>query len=256
MLSIFVCEDEPTMRGQITGCIKDYIQMENFNMEVAQSSALPADILGYLDNHKVAGLYFLDLDLGHETDGLKLAEEIRKYDPRGFIVFVTADAESHTLTFKYKVEAMDYIVKSDINLANRICECIRDAYGKFTAKSTPLQDTYVVKLVNDFKGRVATVERSKILYFETSPGSHNIVLYTENARYEFRGSLSKIENELDERFVRCHRAFIVNSDMIYQIDKSNKILHLRNGDTIEVASRYIKKLDKLFFLSPVSIASF
>ena len=249
MLSIFICEDDVRYREQITEFIGNYIDMENLSMKVVCSTASPDDVLDYLSENKAAGLYFLDLDLGHEINGIGLAQKIRALDPRGFIVFITSDAESHVLTFNYKVEAMDYIVKNDFNLKDRICECIRDAEAKFTAKATPLQDTFVFKGVNDFKDRLEAVELSKILYFETNPNTHNIFLYTETSRHEFRGSLNKIVKDLDTRFIRCHRAIIVNADKITSYNKLQREIWI-DMKRLDVAGRYVKKLELAILNKP------
>lgn len=50
-------------------------------------------------------------------NGFELAQEIRKFDPRGFIIFITTHAELSYMTFTYKVEALDYIIKDDIDLS-------------------------------------------------------------------------------------------------------------------------------------------
>lgn len=37
--------------------------IENLDMDVSLSTGNPEDILSYLDNNSVSGLYFLDIDL-------------------------------------------------------------------------------------------------------------------------------------------------------------------------------------------------
>jgi len=223
MLSIFICEDQPEELESTTTFIENYISMENLGMEVVCAATSPHEILDYISESKVAGLYFLDVDLQCEMDGIQLAEAIRKYDPRGFIVFITADAKSLTLTFKYRVEAMDYIVKGDAYIKERISKCINDANAKYISKSTPLQDTFVYKLSGNTnklsKGSVVSVDRSKILFLEVNQARpHSLIIYSENSKHEFRGKLSHAQKELDERFFRCHRAFIVNTTKITAID--------------------------------------
>ena len=115
MLNVFICEDNTIERNKFEKIIKDIIMIENLDMDVSLSTGNPEDILSYLDNNSVSGLYFLDIDLKNKINVLKLAEKIREYDPRGFIVFVTTHAEMSYLTFIYKVEAMDYIIKDNYN---------------------------------------------------------------------------------------------------------------------------------------------
>ena len=245
MLSIFVCEDNPEHLDYITECINEHLFKEDMPVEVVCSTNSPADVLEYLQNNNVAGLYFLDLDLGEkQINGIKLAEEVRKYDPRGFVVFITADAESHVLTFKFHVEAMDYIVKNDPNLDARILECLQNAYAKFMAKATPLQDNFVFKLRRGSEERIISIDCSKILYMEASP-EHNIAVYTNESKHEFRGNLSKVQKNLNKSFFRCHRSYIVNIKKIIAIDTKLLLIKLENGVDISIASGNIKKVKKL-----------
>ena len=70
----------------------------------------------YIENGDVNQLYFLDIDIkGEETKGLEVAQFIRHHNPYAIIVFGTSKAEFATITFKYKVSALDFI---DIDINN------------------------------------------------------------------------------------------------------------------------------------------
>jgi len=220
--------------------------MENLDAKLAVSTNTPYAILGYLGEHEVNGLYFLDVNLNSSIDGIALAEKIRKYDPRGFIVFVTMYGEALHITFKYKVEALDFITKDDTSLEARICECIRNAYNKYTATSaTPSlsQDRFVFKRSNDSLISLCT---SKILYFESSPTkSHRTTVYSEDSVYDFYSSLNDIEKSIDETFFRCHKSVIVNLKKITEVDGSGRIAHLSDGSTCPISSRKMARLKEL-----------
>ena len=63
--------------------------------------------------------------------GLILAQELRKIQPRCFIIFITSHSEMSILTFQYKVEALDFIIKdSSENIRKRIHECLMDINKK------------------------------------------------------------------------------------------------------------------------------
>jgi len=212
-------------------------------MKIVCSTASPGEVLDYLDNNSVAGVYFLDVDLNCSIDGIRLAEAIRAHDPRGFIVFITADAKSLTLTFEYKVEAMDYILKGDFDLSERICKCLHNAYEKYTAKRTPLHNNFVIKVSKD---EILSVDCSKILYFEVSSTTpHNIVVHTDSSRHQFRGKLSQIQKELHGTFFKCHRSVIVNVEKVVHIDTSLLKLRLENGTSVDVAAKHVKSVMEL-----------
>lgn len=77
------------------------------------------------------GAFFLDICLQSEMTGLILAQELRKIQPRCFIIFITSHSEMSILTFQYKVEALDFIIKdSSENIRKRIHECLMDINKK------------------------------------------------------------------------------------------------------------------------------
>ena len=110
MLKIFVCEDNIEQKEKLKNIIENIILIENYDMNLELATGDPHKILNYLKSTETSGIYFLDVDLHCDINGIQLAEQIRKYDPRGFIIFITTHAEMSYLTFIYKVEAMDYII--------------------------------------------------------------------------------------------------------------------------------------------------
>lgn len=241
MIKVFICEDNKRQREKFTETIENSIIIENFDMEVALSTENPDDIIIYLKNNNVSGLYFLDVDLKSNINGIKLAELIREYDPRGFIVFVTTHAEMSYLTFIYKVEAMDYIIKDNYQNVNaRIHQCIINANKKYTSKTTAIQKNFNIKA----KDKIINVEYDKILFFETSTIIHKVILHAIDRQIEFYSNMKNIEENLDDRFYRCHRSFLVNKDNIKEIDISNKIIKMINDETCQASTRLIKGLLK------------
>jgi two-component system response regulator AgrA len=229
--------------------------IENFAMPVVCATTSPDDVLNYLKRNKgVSGLYFLDLDLGCDMDGIRLAEKIRVYDPWGAIVFITADAEAYKLTFEYKIEAMDYIVKDNSIIESRICNCLQNANAKFTNKDAALNDRFIVKInrdASDFLGSfkpskdsIISMDSKRIMYFETSADIKNsIIIYTTDGSLEFRGSLSKIDKQLDKsRFYRCQRNIIVNLENIVAVDSARLTVLFENGMIVDVSPKQIHKL--------------
>lgn len=241
MLSVIVCEDNEEQRNRITKFIEDSIMIENLDMKIALSAEDPEEIIEYLKNNEVSGLYFLDVDLQSDMNGIKLAEAIREYDPRGFIVFVTTHAEMSYLTFIYKVEAMDYIIKDNYEtIKERIHQCILNAHKKYSSKATELQKNFTIKV----EDKIISIEYNKILFFETSNIIHKVVLHAIDRQIEFYSKMKEIEEKLDSRFYRCHRSFLVNKDNIKEIDKNNRVIHMINGQECLVATRLLKGLFK------------
>ncbi|WP_454055177.1 LytR/AlgR family response regulator transcription factor [Clostridium sp. Marseille-Q7071] len=239
MLNLFICEDNIEQREKFVKIIQDIILIENFDMKLVLSTEDPNQILNHISRSNVCGLYFLDIDLKLDINGIELASEIRKYDPRGFIVFITTHSEMSYLTFLYKVEAMDYIIKNNYDdIREKFHQCVIDANTKYSAKTTDIQKIFSIK-VND---KIINIELNKILFFETSSTIHKIIVHAIDRRVEFYGKMKDIEQKLDSNFYRCHKSYIVNKNNIKEIDIKNKRIYMVNEEECEISTRLLKGL--------------
>ncbi|MCQ4727792.1 response regulator, partial [Anaerotignum faecicola] len=87
MINIYLCEDDDVQLKRWKDIIKKYLMMHDMDMELYCWTTQPEELLRHLEMADSVGLYFLDIDLKAEMDGLKLARKIRVYDPRGYLVF-------------------------------------------------------------------------------------------------------------------------------------------------------------------------
>lgn len=239
MLKIYVCEDVEEQRNHLKKVIENVVLMEDLDMELECVTENPHIILDKVKKSENVGVYFFDIDLNSDMTGLTLAQEIRKYDPRGFVIFVTTHSEMSYMTFMFKLEALDFILKDEPEeMDKRIYECILNANQRFSSANNKVQANYAIK-VND---KVYTVDYDEILFFETSTNVHKIILHCKTRQMEFLGKIKDIEKELDERFYRCHRSFLVNKDNIREVDLQNNIIYMINGDECLMSYRLAKGL--------------
>jgi two-component system response regulator AgrA len=217
---------------------------EDMDGIIALSTGDPHELLAHVSKGALTNLYFLDVDLQSDINGIQLAEAIRKLDPRGYIVFATTHGELLPLTFKHKVEAMDYIVKDDAaGIEQKILACVRDAYAKHHTNRVKQPSYYVFKLTEQ---RIVSVPSAEIIYIETSARTpRKVVLHTVNGRYEYYGKLDDIEKQLDSGFFRCHKSYIINLAAVEQVDRKNHAVHLKGGHTCYAATRRMGELMRL-----------
>jgi two-component system, LytTR family, response regulator AgrA len=239
MLKIFICEDNQEQKERFTKIIQDIMDIENFDMEIALTTACPEEVVNFISKYNNTGIYFLDVDLKSKINGINLAAEIRKYDPRGFIIFVTTHSEMSYLTFEFKVEAMDYILKDNYEvMKERIHQCIVNANTKYSAKVTELQKNFSIK-VGD---KLININFNKILFFETSSVIHKIVIHALDRQLEFYAKMKDIEGKLDDSFYKCHKSYIVNKNNIIEIDRNKRIAYMINGEQCLISARLLRDL--------------
>lgn len=83
MLDIFVCEDNEVQRRTIVQIIQNTVLIEELDMQLVLDAGDPYILLERVKTSQNTGIYFLDIDLGSNMNGLKLAQQIRLYDPGG-----------------------------------------------------------------------------------------------------------------------------------------------------------------------------
>ena len=109
---------------------------------------------------------------------------------------------------------------------------------KYSSKNTELQKNFTIK-VDD---KIINIEYNKILFLETSTTIHKVVLHAIDRQVEFYAKMKDVEDKLDERFYRCHRSFLVNKDLIKEIDMHNRIITMINGEECLVSTKLVKNL--------------
>lgn len=239
MLNIIICEDNANQRKEIEDIIAS--ELKQLDSKISLSTDNPNDVINYIDTHTDSFIYFLDVDLNTTLNGFELAQIIRTYDPNGYIIFLTAHAELTLLTFQYKVQALDYIIKGDINnLKIKISDCI-NAVNK-TLNTNKIKRNN--KLSIDIGNSVIFLDFEEILFFETAGKEHKISLHTFNGRSEFYGTLRNIEKTVSSDFYKTHRSYLVNTKKIKSINKANMVIEMINGEMCYVSLRYLKGLLK------------
>ena len=104
-------------------------------MNIICATTNPLELTQQINAKNQRAIYFLDVDLKHEQyDGFTLAKQIRKVDTRGFIIFVTTHEELMFETFKYRLEAMSYLIKDDSSLEKQIRHCLEDIHNLIIAE--------------------------------------------------------------------------------------------------------------------------
>ncbi|MCL2198918.1 MAG: LytTR family DNA-binding domain-containing protein [Defluviitaleaceae bacterium] len=206
-------------------------------MEIALCTSSPIKIIRHIADTKVNGLYFLELG---DDAGLEAAKLVRRHDPRGFIVFIAANAEYMPLTFEHKVEALSYIEKTDEKTVRlKVEECMEYAYDKHVSR--PHDGCYIFKGIN---GQRISCGYDEILFFETeSPSTKRIILHTKNRQYIFYNTLGEIAKELPiGLFFHCHKSYIINvgnleEDTIMELRQGKNTLTLPGEKTCLVSTR-------------------
>lgn len=238
MIPVYICDDNVQVKDRITKIIDNIIFIHGYDMKIVLSTTNPKEVIECCKEKQVRSIYFFDVDLQNEEyNGFTLAKEIRKLDTRGFIIFVTTYEELMFETFKYRLEALSYLIKDDIDkLSFQIGESLEDIHQLVSQEKGNEQSYYTVQIADTSY----QIPMDDIYYFETSAHNHRIILHASNRILEFRGNLNAIEAEVGESFFRVHRSYLVQLNKIQQINYTDNTIIL-NNDTVCLLSRRGKK---------------
>ena len=239
MLNVFVCEDNAVQRRAIVQIIQNTILIEELDLKLVLETEDPYALIEKVKVSQNTGIYFLDIDLNSSMNGMKLAQQIRLFDPRGFIIFISAHSELSFMTFQYRVEAMDFVLKDNpAEVKVKIRECLLNAMERYTLQTNKTHKVYTIEV----GGRKISVDYDEIFFFETSSNIHKVILHAQDRQIEFTGTMKELTMTLGDNFVRCHRSFLVNKNKIKEIDAKNRIVYFTNGETCLMSTRMMKEL--------------
>lgn len=235
-MNVCICENDDVYRQTMCSLVAD-IRKENgmgcggvFEIESAEEA------LAYVHMNDGLTLYFLNMDLGKELYGLEIAKEIRERDRGSAIVFITRFAAQAQMTFKYKLQALDYIVKGSVGLRSRIEDCLLIANAMFSS------DLKRKKLQLSGKSEMVSIPMNDIYFLESSNSSHRICIHHAHGCYEGRGTLKEFYGRLDGNFMYCHKSFIVNREKIQAIDMRERKIFFENGSSCWYSKEYARKI--------------
>jgi two-component system response regulator AgrA len=122
---IYIVEDNEAILSQLKEIVAGYRARNALDFEIRTIGDQFGDIPDSLEIDPTAiNIYFLDIILGSNANGLKAAQKIRSRDIRGYIIFVTSHMEFAFPAIQYKIRALDYILKSDEDLEGKVCQCL------------------------------------------------------------------------------------------------------------------------------------
>ena len=222
MIGIYLCDDDSAARLRIQGILERKIMIEDYDMSIVCSASAPDLLLDAAAGRGgKRGLYFLDVDLRDDTwDGFLLGQEIRRLDPHATLVYITGYGELACRTFQYHLEVFDYIVKDPARLEESVSRCLEAIQARLAAEQRDPEDIFTLRTGDTLRH----IPLGDILFFETAPTPHHVLLHTAGCRVDFLGSLNELEQRLGGRFLRVHRAYLVAADRIEEVDlKRNRL---------------------------------
>lgn len=240
-MNIFILEDNFWQQTRIEKVVHDILYENDWPYHHCEVYGKPSQLLADVQERGSHQIFFLDIEIKEEEKkGLEIALDIRKKDPWAIIVFVTTHSEFMPLSFQYQVSALDFIDKelSDSDFFDRIKSALSYAHASQT--KTLAEDSFIFESSKSH----LQVSFADLLYIETSPIPHKLILHSMKEVIEFYGKLSEVLAQ-DKRLYQSHRSFVVNPYNLARIDKEERIAYFENGATCLISRLKLKGLLQL-----------
>lgn len=193
-------------------------------LELRATFTNPIQGLEYLKNESIQ-LVFLDINMP-DISGIDLAALLPKDT---VVIFTTAYSDYAVKGFE--LEAMDYLLKP-FNLSRFLKACQKaQEWIELQPKNEP-----AFLFVKTSEGQIR-VDFSDLFFCEAQ--GNYVTFQLESQKILSRMTLSEVENLLPAYFIRTHRSFLANKNLVTKVEKYQ--LHLK-GFPVPVSSTYMDQV--------------
>ena len=224
MLNFTLCDDSAAEREYIKALVFEWSKRSGAEISVRECPSAEALLFEYEDNQP--DILLLDIEMSGMS-GVELAKKLRLENKLMQIIFITA--YSDYIAEGYDVAALHYLLKPAdsaklFSVLDRAVEKIADDGRKLlleTPDETVLLPIYEISHIEVIKNYV-TVHASR--------------------DYTLKKPLKEIEAELDERFIRVGRSYIVNLGFITRVTKTE--VYLKGGESVPLPRGGYEKVNR------------
>lgn len=197
-------------------------------------------------NTKSPDLCLLDIELGGIKNGINLAEEIRKYDARIPIIYLTShfsedyyDRCRHTNPSSFLNKGCTLL---NLKYAIELAYINRNEQVSHHAQTPVTGNQLFFKIGDVYK----SVSLTNISFFY----AENKLTYarSEGRSYPASIQLKVLEEELKPAFLRIHKSYLVNTKFIDEIHPTEGVVII-DGESLPIGNTYKRFfLEKIHFL--------
>ncbi|HTE14569.1 MAG TPA: LytTR family DNA-binding domain-containing protein [Burkholderiales bacterium] len=202
LLRVAIVDDEAPARSRLRDLLADCAEQQP--LEIVGEADSGADALE-LVSAQPTDVVLLDIRMPG-MDGIETAQHLRKFDNPPLVIFTTA-YDAYALK-AFEVHAIDYLLKPI--RAARLLEALAMVRSKAAPKVEALaqmRHAPRTSLSAGERGKVHLIPVSSIIYLRAE--LKYVTVRTREREHLVEESLTRLEEEFGEKFVRVHRSCLV-----------------------------------------------
>ena len=229
MLNFVLCDDNISYLNKLDKILEQLFLKNSFDAQVCFKSNQAYEVLDYVKNNETDVL-ILDINLKSDISGIELAEKVRQSNKNIYFIFTTGHLEYAMLA--YQVKTFDYIPKP----------------------VTPERlETTLFRLFDDIShspnhfinlGNKTLIKQDDIQYIKKD--GMKLVFYTDKQKYETYNSFSKVQEQLPNQFVRCHKSYIVNINNVSNVESNTNTILFHGPNKCYIGPKYKNNFLEVF----------
>lgn len=223
--NIGICDDNSIDINYISSLVREWAKEQNNIVNIRTFSSAEAFLFHYAQD-KNYDILLLDIEM-ENMNGVQLAKSVRKDSETVQIVFITG--YSDYVSDGYDVSALHYLIKPVHR--EKLFEVLNRAAQRIKKNERVL----MLELSNE----TVLVPFHEIRFLEVR---QNYVTVHSKQDYVVKKTLGEFESELDDRFYRAGRSFIINLTHIQRITK--KEVFLSDGSVIPLPRGQYEALNR------------
>lgn len=236
MTEIYLCDDTSAWIEQMEKAVLDFIVSSDWELSIVCKASLPDELLECLSKKEtLGGIYFLDIDLKTEMNGIELGARIREFDPEAILIFITIHDELVMDTFRLKLQATDYILKDNGNVRSQIFETLSAVESRYNHSSEKFFSTPRIRLYAN--GSNHFIFKNDIYFVESQKNHHKLLVHTKSEVFTTSVPLKEMEQLLGEDFIVCKRGCLVNPIHIIETNQTTRELVFDNQERCRCSFR-------------------
>lgn len=235
MTQIYICDDEPVWVEQMEQAVTAFMISSDWAVKILCKATRPAGLLDcLLRNQTLGGIYFLDIDLKAEINGLVLGAKIRNLDPEAVLIFVTTHDELVMDTFRLKLQAADYILKDNGRLSSQICDTLRTLELRYANSAKRLSAPRIQLSVGS---SFHFIIKEDIYFVESQKNMHKLFVHMRSEVFTAAMPLKDMAEQLGKGFLFCRRGCLINPHHIVKIDPASRLIEFDNQERCSCSYR-------------------
>lgn len=239
MIDIYLCDDESLWLKRLEKAVVNYQINSDLEMNITYQTTSPEALLEHISQHtSTKSIYFLDINLKSNINGMELATQIRTMDYQASIVFVTTHDEMVMETFRLKLSVLDYIIKDTFNFEEQIHQCLNHIEKQLLTMKQEVSDALLLRIAGSYQ----IIPPKEVYFIEAIKNTHKICIHLYSGMYEIPSTLSSIKGKIGADFFQCHKACLVNLKHINILESDGHQLILDNGDICYCSVREWRQL--------------